>query len=89
MSLMIDPDSRQVRQFVGPCCDTEAERTWANVSDGSAGVAVYFASCYRHDGVHEAWIDVVLGTWGAEDFSDHLTFGCRVGPVSGAAGPAA
>jgi hypothetical protein len=52
-------------------------------------VAVYFASCYRHDGVHEAWIDVVLGTWGAEDFSDHLTFGCRVGPVSGAAGPAA
>jgi hypothetical protein len=46
MSLMIDPDSRQVRQFVGPCCDTEAERTWANVSDGSAGVAVYFASCY-------------------------------------------
>lgn len=42
--------------------------------------AVYFASCHQHD-AYEVWIDVVLGTFNNEDWSDHVTFGCRVGRV--------
>jgi hypothetical protein len=49
---------------------------------------VYFAALHEH-GQREAWIDVILGTFGTEDFSDHVTFGCRVGPVDGQAEPAA
>jgi len=40
--------------------------------------AVYFAALHEH-GHREAWIDVTLGTFGTEDFADHITFGCRVG----------
>jgi hypothetical protein len=52
--------------------------------------AVYFANCYQHaNQPHEAWIDVILGTWGAEAAEDHVTFGCRVGPVQNSPEPAA
>ncbi|AXH89032.1 hypothetical protein AB0N38_32670 [Micromonospora aurantiaca] len=39
--------------------------------------------------MHEVWIDAILGSWGRDDFDDHVTFGCRVGPVAGSPGPAA
>jgi hypothetical protein len=52
--------------------------------------AVYFASCYHHtDQPQGAWLDVILGTWGNETTSDHVTFGCRVGPVENSPEPAA
>jgi hypothetical protein len=89
VELIIDEGSRQVRNFTCSCCDVETERTWANVLQGDATVAVYFASCYHHRGVHEAYLDVILGTWGSTDFADHVTFGCRVGPVTGSPMPAA
>jgi hypothetical protein len=89
VGLLIDEGSRQVRHFTCPCCGVNAERTWANVYDGGTAVAVYYASCYHHHGVHEAYIDAILGTWGSGDMTDHLTFGCRVGPVAGAPAPAA
>jgi hypothetical protein len=50
--------------------------------------AVLFAALHDH-GEAEAWIDVILGTFGTEDFTDHVTFGCRVGPVDGQEEPAA
>ena len=50
--------------------------------------AVYFAALHNH-GVPEAWIDVILGTFGSADYSDHVTFGCRVGPIEGQTEPAA
>ena len=50
--------------------------------------AVLFAALHDH-GEREAWIDVILGSFGSEDFSDHITFGCRVGPVQGQPEPAA
>jgi hypothetical protein len=84
---MIDEGSRPVRQVTCSCCQVEAERIWANLCEGDAVIAVYFASCYHHHGVHEAFIDTILGTWGSEDFTDHVTFGCRVGPVAGLTGP--
>jgi hypothetical protein len=89
VELVIDEESRQVRQFVCQCCKAHAERTWANVYGDGSAYAVYYASCYHHNGVHEAWIDVILGTWGSGDFTDHLTFGCRVGPVVNSPEPAA
>jgi hypothetical protein len=53
--------------------------------------AVFFASCYDHGkGEHESWIDVVFGTWGeGTAYTDHVTFGCRFGPVAGKRLPAA
>jgi hypothetical protein len=48
--------------------------------------AANVASCYPHR--DEAWIDVIFGTWGADDTRDHVTFGCRVGPVAGQPRPA-
>jgi hypothetical protein len=50
--------------------------------------AVYFAALHGH-GNREAWIDVILGTFGTGDSSDYVTFGCRVGPVAGQMEPAA
>ncbi|MEV6598506.1 hypothetical protein AB0M36_16760 [Actinoplanes sp. NPDC051346] len=89
MNLVIDESSRQVRQFVCDCCSAQADPTWANVYRDGAAVAVYYASCYHHNGVHEAWIDAILGTWGHDEFGDHITFGCRVGPVADSPVPAA
>ncbi|MEO6713772.1 MAG: hypothetical protein ABIM89_10135 [Mycobacteriales bacterium] len=58
------------------------------LDDGSAH-AVYFAACHTHDDVREAWIDVILGTFGEDTDGNHVTFGCRVGPVVGQDEPAA
>jgi hypothetical protein len=78
-----------VRDFVCDCCNVRAERSWAFVRDDRGGAAVYYSSCYHHHGIHEAWFDVILGTWNTDDFSDHLTFSCRVGPVEDSPTPAA
>jgi hypothetical protein len=53
--------------------------------------AVFFASCYDHGaGARESWIDVVFGTWGGgSEYTDHVTFGCRFGPVAESDRPAA
>jgi hypothetical protein len=44
-------------------------------------LAAYIASLYPAGDKHEteAWIDGILGTWGTDDASDHVTFGahCR------------
>ena len=89
MTYTIDEGSRQLRQFVCECCNTESDRTWAWIHDGGTALGVYFASCYHHNGVHETWIDAILGTWGEDRVDDHLTFGCRVGPVENSPTPAA
>jgi hypothetical protein len=57
------------------------------LDDGDAH-AVLFAALHDH-GEREAWLDVVLGTFGSDVFADHVTFGCRVGPVHGQSEPAA
>jgi hypothetical protein len=89
MDLVIDETSRQVREFVCECCGGDSRKTWAMVNDRETPVAVYYATCYHHHGIHEVWLDAIVGTWGSDDFSDHLTFGCRIGPVQGSPDPAA
>lgn len=60
------------------------------LADGDAH-AVYYAGLHHHDGLHDAWLDVILGTWGEADGEpyapDHVTFSCRVGPGSAAPEP--
>lgn len=56
-----------------------------------AAHAIYYAACHHHEGVHDAWIDVILGSWSSveeiPDPDDHTTFSCRVGPGSAAPHP--
>lgn len=64
------------------CCQNESQRTWCMVTGDGQPYAVFFASCYDHGDVRESWIDVVFGSWDeGSDFRDHVTFGCRFGPV--------
>src|SRR4051794_27424917 len=63
-------------------------RVTAFVRKNGDAYAIYYASCYHHDG-HEAWIDVVFSPTWDEDADDHVTFGCRVGAVQGQVQPAA
>ncbi|WP_051830416.1 MULTISPECIES: hypothetical protein [Streptomyces] len=91
MLLTFGPD-RQTRTFTCECCEAPIERSWNMVHADGAPYALYYANCYHHrDRDHDAWIDVVFGTWGqgAEAMTDHVSFGCRVGPVLGQTEPAA
>ena len=54
--------------------------------DGDA-YAIYYASCYHHDG-HEVWIDATFSTLGGRR-GDRVSFGCRVGAIEGHDGPPA
>ncbi len=56
--------------------------------DGDAA-AITFSALHTHDGAREAWIDAILGTFGDDKASDHVTFGCRVGLVANSDEPAA
>lgn len=86
MALAFDGET-DVREEHCPSC---AERfllvTTFLVRDGAA-YAVAKTALHDHD-EREAWIDLVLGTWD-EETDDHVTFGCRVGTVSGSPDPAA
>lgn len=86
----MDPDERQIRRYECACCAAPIERTWNFVRADGDMHAVYFANCYHHkDQAHETWIDVILGSWGDQTADDHVTFGCRVGPVQSSPEPAA
>jgi hypothetical protein len=90
MSLTMDLAERQVWEYECPCCHAPVQRTWNFISRDGDAFAVYFANCYHHkDQPHEAWIDVILGTWWEDRYDDHVTFGCRVGAVPGHPRPAA
>ncbi|MEU3645610.1 hypothetical protein AB0E59_19670 [Lentzea sp. NPDC034063] len=90
MELTMDLGERQARQYECGCCNAPIERVWNFVHRDGKAHAVYFANSYHHqDQPHETWIDVILGTWGADVVDDHVTFGCRVGPVVDSPAPAA
>jgi hypothetical protein len=68
---------RTVRSKDCPACGAAFEHVTGFVDDDRGAHAVYFAACHRHP-EPEAQIDVVLGTWGSGDASDHVTFSCRL-----------
>lgn len=74
---------RHIRQFPCQCCDSTVDRTWAQLDNDGVTRAVFYASCYHHAAGGEVFFDVIIGTWGTGDFSDHVTFGCRWGAVQG------
>jgi hypothetical protein len=49
--------------------------------DGST-LGVCFASLHGEPGPPDAWLDVILGTFGEDISTDHVTFGCRVLPAT-------
>ena len=80
--LTLDED-RQITTATCSCCGRERTTVTGFVYRDEDAHAIYYASCYPHDG--EAWISVILGTWGEDidTHDDHVTFGCRVPPKSG------
>ncbi|KQY32397.1 MULTISPECIES: hypothetical protein [Nocardia] len=88
--LAADLDERQFARYECPCCDEPIERTWNMITRDGIAYAAYFANSYHHTGqAHDTWIDVILGTWDSDTADDHVTFGCRVGPVQNNPNPAA
>lgn len=71
------------------CCETPFERVTGFINGAEGAYAIYYASCYHHQGMHEAYIDVILEShWDQDDLvnrpsPDRVTFGCRVGPIEG------
>lgn len=66
---------RTVRRVHCPSCGTTFEHVTGLLSDARGAYATYFAACHRHPDP-EAQIDVVLGTWGTGEASDHTAFSC-------------
>jgi hypothetical protein len=91
MPLTVNPEAHQLREYECGCCKAPIQRTWNVVYRDGDPYAVYYASSYHHaDQPHETWIDVVLGYWDQQEESgNHVTFGCRVGPVVDSPDPAA
>ncbi|GII57883.1 hypothetical protein Pth03_62720 [Planotetraspora thailandica] len=93
MTLRINP-TREPASGVCDCCQTPFERVNGFVNDDDGICGIYYASCYHHNGMHEAWIDVIMDdAWDQEHPATHpgpdrVTFGCRVGPVEGRPAPA-
>jgi hypothetical protein len=78
-ALTLDSAERQSRIVECAHCHRRIKRIMQTVlrSDGSTfGVA--FASLHDDQGVRDAWLDAILGTFGDDAASDHVTFGCRV-----------
>jgi hypothetical protein len=85
--LLIEADPSVSEHTCGHCGE-RFQRVTAFVYRGRDAHAVYFASCYHHDG-HEVFIDAVFSPTWEEGVDDHVTFGCRVGPIEGQTSPAA
>ena len=64
MLLTLGPD-RQERSFTCDCCKAPIDRSWCFVYADDVPYALYYANCNHHvDQDHDAWIDVIFGTWG-------------------------
>lgn len=86
MALTLDGDS-EVREDTCESCGKHFLLVTSFIASDGAAHAVAKTALHDHDG-QEAWIDLVFGSW-HESADDHVTFGCRVGPVVGSPDPAA
>jgi hypothetical protein len=82
------PEARQVECAM---CGTSFVQSLGFVLADGTTHAVYYAGLHHHDGLHDAWLDVIMGSWPERDGDpyplDHVTFSCRVGPGSAAPDP--
>jgi hypothetical protein len=66
-------------------CGEEHETDQGFVMRDGVAYSVYWAAWYPHE--KEAWVDVILGSWQAPNYPDHVTFGCRIGHDDGQDAP--
>jgi hypothetical protein len=85
--LKIEPGAKVVSSTCEHCGEPMTRITGFVYKDADAH-AVYYASCYHHEG-HEVWIDATFSPTWDEGLDDRVTFGCRVGAVEGQSEPAA
>ena len=86
MVLSFDGESRQTTRTCPDCGQAHESVTGFVLRDDSA-YAVYYVDWYPH--TDEAFVDVILGSWGGPEYDDNVTFGCRLGEIEGHAGPQA
>ena len=86
--LTIEPE-RNIREETCDRCGRQYRQLTLFIHRDGDAFAICYASLHRHEDVPEAWLDVILSLWDEENASDHVTFGCRVGPVQGQDEPAA
>jgi hypothetical protein len=87
MALSFDPE-RNVELKSCTSCGRDYTLVKSFILDHDDAHAIVLAALHDHDG-KEAWLDIILGTFGTEDYTDYVTFGCRLGPVEGQREPAA
>jgi hypothetical protein len=89
-SVTADPGSRfsfdgEPRARLVRCqhCAEEHDGTTGYVLRDNMAYAIYFLDWYPHE--NEAWLDVLLGHFLADDVddADRVTFGCRIGAIDG------
>lgn len=68
---------RTVQRSACPTCGHAADHVTGFLHVGDVALGAYFAACHRHPD-REVQMDVVLGTWGTDDATDHVTFSCRL-----------
>ncbi|WP_250446162.1 hypothetical protein [Actinotalea sp. C106] len=72
-----EPEAQQC-----PDCGGQRYKVSGEVDEDEQPVAVYIAYLYHHDGMHEVFLDLVVGPWEEDaDPSERLTFSTRTGPV--------
>jgi hypothetical protein len=70
---------RAVRLVSCDQCGREYEHITGFIYGDGDAHSIYYAACHGHP-EHEVWLDVILGTWGEDDYvEDHRTFSCRIG----------
>jgi hypothetical protein len=87
MSLWFDGEPTVDRRT---CRDCGVDYLLVNsfILDSAGPYAIAFTALHHHIH-HEAWMDVIFGSFEAEPSEDRITFGCRVGPVEGSDEPGA
>jgi hypothetical protein len=87
--LFLEGDSTVQQERCGDC-GQDYVLVKSFIRDSVGPHAVSFSALHIHDRAHEAWIDVVFGSFeGPAEREQRVTFGCRVGPVVNSPEPAA
>ena len=63
------------------CCGGRRIVFTGEVADSERTVAVFWAFLYDHPEGPEVFLDATFGTWGTSEYTDHVSFGSRTGPI--------
>lgn len=88
MTLSLD-GAPETREQECACCGTTFVVVNHFILNDEHTHAIAKSALHHHGGEYEAWIDVIFGPFENDPTQERVSFGCRVGPVDGAAEPAA